>query len=443
MKKLILVLVSLIILASFPYIVGSKAETHFNDLLDKANENPGYSLKLVDYNKGWLSSTARVEFTFNMPDDTNITSQSTIIFVQKMFHGPLLWKTKGPGIGLIDSSVVIELPKEWQEELDKLESVNKDTLKFTSRTAFSGATHSYLELSAFSHTENALSLNINSATGSFSYDMSGHMLADFDWQGLRMSEQGKNTLEIAPVHLEVDQQLVKGELFAVDAIYTGSFSSSIEKFSFTSDNPLQKVALSGLNINASSELKQELMDLHAFFGVNEIQAMGKKLNKFVYDLSMLNIDATVLQEFARLIADAQGSMQAKPELVQSVMLENLIKLIPRLVSKNPVLKINNLGISSDDGTITSQLELVINQDLYEPNNLPSLIPALDVKASGKGPEVFFTAFGLSGMIEPLVQQKMLLREDKQLKFNFRFVNGAPTMNGQPIPMGGTQQFSVN
>jgi len=106
-----------------------------------------------------------------------------------------------------------------------------------------------------------------------------------------------------------------------------------------------------------------------------------------------------------------------------------------LLTKDPQLKINNLGLTTDHGKITSQLNMKINPELFNLDNPQSIVAAIEADANGSGPEAFFNAQGLATMIDPLVQQKMLIREDGQLKFNITFVKGVPLINGNPMPMG--------
>ena len=64
MKKIIVTIIALAILLTIPpYFVGSKTEAHFNKLMTMSNQNPNYKVNIVEYNRGWFSTTAIISNT--------------------------------------------------------------------------------------------------------------------------------------------------------------------------------------------------------------------------------------------------------------------------------------------------------------------------------------------------------------------------------------------
>lgn len=436
MKKVLIIIITLAILLTIPsYFVGSKTEVHLNKLMTMSNNNPNYKLSIVEYNKGWFSSTAKVDFELTMDLGPEVPKLPKLLFIQEMQHGPLLWTSNTLGFGLVDSQLTIELPAEWQSELDKIEAINEDTFNVTSRTSFDGSTISYLEMAEIVINEENVLVTIKPALANFSYDLSGHVTGTFDWAGMSVGENDKNIFTLNTFHAESDQKLIKGELFSANAIFSGSFDSTIKSIVVNAGTPSPMFKLSDLGIGATSEVNDELIDVNVIFTVAEMEGMNLKLTDAVYDTSILNLDINVMLEFNELLMEMQQKIQQEPTLAGPAMFTDMQNLIPKFLAANPVLKVNALGVNTAQGRIDTEAEIIINPDHYDASNLESLMLALEVDASGQAPEAFFANFGLQATIDQLIQQNMLIREDEVLKLQFSFSQGTATVNGNPIPLG--------
>jgi len=434
MKKLLIIVTAVAALAILPYFVGSNAEAHIKKILELTNENPSINITIIDYEKGWFSTRATFEMEFTMQLDPDMKKFPRLRFIEEMKHGPLLWQTEGLGFGLIDSVSTIVLPEEWQAEINKIDAINETTLQMTSRTDFDGTTHSLFNLKAINIKEDNKSISIKPATATFTYNMSGHMFGSILWQGLQFSEQGKEIFNAGKLEAEFDSTVISGNMFSGNAISSGTFDSVIENITFIGATPAQAVALSNFRIKGESDVHQELMDIHLLYEVEKIAVIAQKFSELQFDMSILNLDIEALQDLNELIIQTQQQLQQDPQAQSSALLVNMQSVVPKLLTKDPLFKINNLGLNTDHGKITSQLNMRINPELFSQDNPQSLVTAIELDASGSGPEAFFNAQGLATMIEPLVEQKMLIRENGQLKLNVTFIQGTPLINGNPMPM---------
>jgi len=435
MKKLLIIVAAVAVLALSPYFVGSKAEAHIKKILELTNENPSFNITITEYDKGWFSTKATFELELTMQLDPDMKEFPKLRFIEEMSHGPLLWQTEGFGLGLIDTVSTILLPDEWQTEINKIEAIKEDTLQMTSRTDFDGSTRSHFNLKAINITEGNHSVIIEPATATFSYDMKGHILGSALWQGMQFSEQGKEVFKMGKLEAELDSQVITGNMFAGNAISSGTFDSVIEKVAFTGTTPAQAATLSNIRVKGESDIHEDLMDAHVLYAIENIAVMAQEFRDLQLDLSILNLDIKAMQELNEVVAKSQQQVSQDPQAQAAALLENMQSVLPKLLTKDPQLKINNLGLTTDHGKITSQLNMKINPELFNLDNPQSLVAAIEADANGSGPEAFFNAQGLATMIDPLVQQKMLIREDGQLKFNITFVKGVPLINGNPMPMG--------
>jgi len=433
MKKLLSILIVIVLAAVSPYIVGSKAETHIKKILELSKQNPSYSIEIVEYNKGWFSTTASFDLTIAMPIDPKSKKIPKIRIIEEMKHGPLLWNTEGIGFGLIDSSSTIQLPTEWQAELD---SNTEGSVQINSRTAFNGSTKTYFSMQAISIKDDMATVNIHPAMITVLYTMDGQIKGQIDWDGMEVSEQGNAIITMGALNANFVQHLVAGEMFAADAMFSGTFDSSIEQIAITQQVNQQTVDLNNITMTSTSDVHEDMMDADMVFNIAKISAMGQQLNDFNFDMSMKNFDIQALQDLNRMMVQSQAQLQQNPEAFQEQFINSLIQeVLPKLINKGPLITINNFGVTTSEGTIVSEMNLAVNSSLYEVANPGSLFLALEIDSNGSAPEAFLVKQGLAQMIEPMVQQKMLTREAENLNFQFTMRNGQPLINGMPMPMG--------
>ncbi|MFT5520457.1 MAG: hypothetical protein ACI9IA_001050 [Enterobacterales bacterium] len=431
MKKILILIVMAIGLLSVPYFVGSTAEAHIDKMLANFNQNPNFKVTKVSYSKGWLSSTASYELELVVMGDQQtggpqIPNMPKFKMSQTLFHGPILWKHDGLALGLMDSVETIELPEDWQQV--------EEALALSSRISFDGSIDASATLDSVDINEQGLSVNIMPAIGRFGLSNQGHITASFDWEGLKAEEQNKGGLELSAFHFKTDQQIVKGEMFSPTAIYSGNFSSTVDNISIMSEIPGASATLSKLALIADSEVQEELLNINFTFNIAEINAANQRLTNVVSDLSMLNLDIETMQEFNKLMMDYQTAMQLNPEASMEKLAESLQSIVPKLLAKNPVLKINNLGFTVDEGDVVSELTMSIDKDKFQAENMDTLISAIKMDSTGSAPNDLFVKYGLGPTIDAFVEQQLLTRKDAKVGYEFKMLNGETIVNGNPIPL---------
>jgi uncharacterized protein YdgA (DUF945 family) len=431
MKKILILTAIVIGLLSVPYFVGSTAEAHIDKMLANFNQNPNFKVTKISYNKGWFSSTASYELELVVMGDSQmadplIPNMPKFQMSQTLFHGPVLWKHDGLAFGLIDSVETIELPDDWQQI--------KDALLLSSRISFDGSIDASVVLDSVEINEQGMNINIMPAIGGYTLSKDGHVTASFDWEGMKAAEQNKGGLELSAFHFETDQKLVKGEMFSPTAIFSGKFISTVDNVSIISEIPGASATLSKIAIKADSEIQDDIMNVNFTFNIAEINAANQILTNVESDLSMLNFDIEAMQEFNKLMMDYQTAMQLNPADSMDKLAENLQSILPMLLAKNPVLKINNLGFTVDEGDVVSELTMSIDKDKFQTENIDSLIGAIKMDSTGSAPSALLVKYGLGPTIDAFVEQQFLTRKDATVGYEFKMLNGETIVNGNPIPL---------
>ena len=430
MKKLFIAIIVLaVIFAGAPFFIGSTVETQLREQIEKSNANPSFDISLKSYQKGWFNSYAEIEVAMQLPEAySGMISDNKITITQDMQHGPLVTKANGMGLALVDALIEIKLPAELQSELDQLEGLEKDLLLITSRTGFNLDNTTYLELKPFSINKEGVALDIKPANGVFSYTLDGQINGQMTWNGLTISEESNSSVELSKLTIETDQQLISGDIFTPSALFNGYFTTSIDLLEITGPSEAEKVSMNALKLNVKSDINDKLANFGFVVDVKTLQAIEQSFKDVSLDISFDNLDTPTLTTMNEFMTNNQGQ---DPMAAAAKMQE----LLPQLLKHQPLLKINKLGVTTESGDIDSNLQVSINQDIYDPNNPMTMMVALDAEAKGNAPEAFFTNLGMAATIEEFVNQNLLVREQQNLTFNFSFKNGQALLNGNPMPLG--------
>ncbi|MGX5174722.1 YdgA family protein [Aliikangiella sp. IMCC44653] len=434
MKKIIVIIAVLaVIFGISPYFIGSKAEQVFSDQITKLNQHPNMSIKIDEYHRGWFSSTAKVTMSVELSPELAASGVDFALgmdhFIQ---HGPILTKVNGIGFGLADTLVDFTLPAEIQSELDKLEAINKETLSVASRTSFSLASTTYLDLKAFQIKEQDTLIDVKAGDGEFSFTQSGKVAGRIDWAGMSITDVNdtQKSVHIKKIAINSEQQLELGELFSPAAIYSGFLKMQVERIEFN-DAADMSVNFDNIGVSFVSELEADLANLMLIGEIKAFEIANAQYTDYFFNLSFEKFDAKVLQQLNQLMVESQTATDPNPMLFAT----QVQALLPQLLAKNPEVKINELSVTTPQGDVKTDMVIKIDPTIYDVSNPMTMLMAIDAASKGFAPEAFLIGLGMQAEISQLIEMGMLVKEDKNLKFDFNFKNGQATMNGNPMPLG--------
>ncbi len=431
MKKIILIIISLIfVIIIAPYFIGSSAEAEIRQQAAKINNHPSFQMTIVNYDKQWFSSKAEIELSIFLSEEIlPLKSLNKIKVFQEIQHGPILWQGRGLTVGLMDAEILVELAKAYSENTKKVEGLNEKVFSITSRTGFDLTTSIDLVLTDFSIKEGLNTLNVKSGSAYFNYDNASHIEGVLNWQGLTASIEGKETIQLGTVTIDSKQELISGELLSPSALFSGYLNTKISLIKLNGYSTAQNFSLQDFHLKLISEIKDNLADVSFMIDVKKLFALNQEFNQLHYDMSLNNLDVESLKK----INDISLNSQHQSAMLMAAQIQGIL---PQLIEKGPVLKINQLAVITKDGKINSDLVINIDNSIYDAKNPMTMMLALAAEAKGQGPEAFFNEITSADSIESLVQQNLLIRDQQSLKFKFSFNNGQALLNGLPIPLAG-------
>ena len=427
MKKLIIVIVVLVALGLVaPFFIGNQAETEFRKLYADMNLGPDLSFEVTEYNKGWFSSTATVAAVVNMGMvDPAQSERFTTYFNHKIQHGPLLTQTKALGLGVLDVSMTIDAPAEISSEYPEFNEILNKVVSFSGRVGMDGSVLTVVNINEYEFTEDGATVSLKSGAVNFTVADNQNLVGDGTWEGISMVSDTKEEMHIGPMKFAADMQTLGDQPLAMNGLFTGTSSASIDEFKFQGTNPLESATAKNIVMTSASDIEGEAMSVVVDLTIDEINAMGMTFTNFVFDQAVNSLNVIALQKVNNL------SNQMNSDQISEADMQALQAAVMELLQDRPEILINKFGITTAQGDITSAARISVNPDLIDPNNPMTLMTAIEMTADGAISEAFLQSMGVMPMLNNFVTEGLLVVEDGAVKFDMVFEGGQMMLSGKP------------
>lgn len=425
-KALIIALLLVAILLALPFAEGFWVEKKYYALNKLVSQRTPLTLEVVDYHRGWFSSTATIKVSADkLRNSQGSTLEGSHFLVkEKLYHGPVILRSKKPldsfGKGVTFALALGEIQvKQPDLQLSSIAvyhyngnvGVKFDCPVFTSPSPKPGASFSIQGLKGsfnfakrFKHSRGDIQLTaadiplheghqtIHNATYTYSLDKNGFNL----WYG-------KRYLEIGDLILNSDD----------------------------------KWQAKGLSLSLADDSNSRELDSHLEAKINSLKYNDTDFGKqqFVFNLANLNLQAlSQLGQKADLL-DQQGS----PFAVRAI---ELTPLALQLVSKGLSVSLSAVELNTKWGTLSGNASVEMPKTEKAPTQIPALLASIIGQA-----DISFPAKLLEDMLEIRYQALTTPEQQKQsnttpqalAKENIdRWV-----LAGWLIPTGDHYQVNVN
>jgi hypothetical protein len=328
MKKILTITLAIITLWLISiFFIGNQTEKHLQKYIESSNKlysNSGVHLKLLDYNKSFLTSTAQIEVNFNNPEIVKIF-KSNYKVNYSIEHGPLFFKN-GFGFGLSKMEHKMNLSSLLQKGTKEsfLSTISKDiTLNSDVRISFTKEAdyHIWSDEIKFNKDGKKFHMTAFQVFGTSNLETlkgSGEMKIEKITLSEEKNSNGieiKNLLLNASVDELIDNSLVFGD------------------FGFSIDNFI---------INDESNLKFKKIDF-AFKGIMK-NVRNDKITMDTFFEGDINLKNTLLPDEFKTLERLYLKMNVKNLGIQGmldfqksaqVMQEKQSKLLTQIGTKNP------------------------------------------------------------------------------------------------------------
>ncbi len=365
-----------IILGSY-FGMGVVTKRTLKENLNVVNASNSVMVKILNYDRGWFTSTATIEWQAHIPQRVMKTTdgETEVIAAQNLemtipvviYHGPVMFVNKSIKFGLGYAQTNLPLPNKFNAQfantftadstkpalsLDVLVNyLNKSTIELK-LPSFKLARKQGGQLNWLGMTsETTVTKNADKINGSF------------ELQGAQIT---KDLTNATIGTISSNYKLHKTN----NGLYLGYANVSIPSVAI--NHAEKKVfELSNLNMESDSDIDNGLFDSHLKLSIDKVFADGKSYGPGKVAISVVNLDAAVLAHINQQAAQAQqGTVLEKQQALLAVLPD-----VPKLLSKGAKIEVSELRLEMPQGSIDGKLELSLPKN--ESNNPFELIQKVE------------------------------------------------------------------
>jgi uncharacterized protein YdgA (DUF945 family) len=358
MKKLVglVVVLAALVLGGY-YGMGIATERTVKHNLEAVNKSNGLYVNILEYKRGWFTSTAQLDWRLHVPERVVKSSdgQSQTVAAQDykmqmpltIYHGPIIFANGTVKFGLGYANTDIHLPPQYNEKFNT---------HFTTES-----TQPVLDLSLFVNYLNNSKIEMAVPT----FKLIAKDGGQFDWKGMNSSvnvtsdaNQIDGDFTVDGVQFSKDDtKAVMGEVTSEydlhktnTGLYLGDASMSLP--SLVINQKEEKLfELTQFDVHSSSDIEEGLFSSHFKSSLEKIVAQGKTFGPGNLEMAIRNLDADVLGKINQQVNQAQvGTEVEKQQALLAILPE-----IPKLFSRGAEFEISELSFTMPQGTIEGNM----------------------------------------------------------------------------------------
>lgn len=433
------------------YYMGGKLEQEFTANLPKLNMN-GVTVKVVSYERGAFSSTAKTSWTMEGADEP-----VQFMADHRISHGPL------PMGHAAQIHTSFQLPADADEAL-KTALNGRSPLEVDTKLGWGRSSSSVMTSPAV--TARMKDSDVNWGGMKVEWEMPADMKAakgTAQFAALHFKdEEGSAGMDKAQMRFDIKQP--EGQKF-----WIGPFAMTIDKFSALKQEEEGKTSASsfeGISMDSDTKLNGDVVEMTLKSGIKSIKLEDTKADDLLLDVSFHNLDASWINNVIDMSKRKSASTDEgeAPEDLEPDLREKLMNSLTQALARKPSIDINRVSMRTEDGVSEFGASLSYIGDGQKMGNLlkdvklslkadvPSkamdaflvsrkknaLLSVFEDESEYKPEEIEETAkLQAQASVQALKDKGILLEKDGKLNTQIVYANGEIQVNGKALDDTGT------
>ncbi|MCK4507508.1 MAG: YdgA family protein [Desulfuromonadales bacterium] len=359
------------------YVVGSKAENYYFEMLEQSSQFGFVTFTNQNYERGFLQSKAETLMEINFPGiqipeegemagerEAEVTERTfQLVFEHVFYHGPFPSSSgpasrygSGPAIALVETKLKRFSPD--QEGLENLlEEIPelKDSIEI-SRIRLDGTTDSLLEIPAFEYSLEDGKISAGGLKAEVVYSLvSGAVSGSYDMQSVEFSMPEDGSMSWQGLSGEFDLEKV------LPMLYVGAYKAVVGEMEMTIphfDDESSPFTMEEMVMTSNSSFDGKMVNIEQNSTFGGIYIEGEKYGPLVIDAEMKNLDAQALSDFQQqIIAIYKDASSLDPDALAGMVLPMYLDLFGKLLAGDPEMNIKKFSLVTPKGDAEGSFNL--------------------------------------------------------------------------------------
>lgn len=426
MKKAVIsiILVSLILLMA-PIFIGKMVSTKYADSLNQLSTNPSIHVVESQFSPHWFSAQAIT--TLRLMGDLAEVYPYDIVLKDDITFGPIIFADQGVHFNLAYTNTSFLVEENAVDEEFVL--LLKKHLSLHSKITYNLTHVISWELSEITLEEPENKFVFGAMEGEVAISKNKEVQGDYSWQGLRVIAPDM-TFEVKHMEMQFDLDVVKGNLYAGNAISTGDYSLLIPEVSLQDTQGNHIFSAKTLTASVESQLDDNLLSGEMHYQIEAINTHSQTYNEADFTVAFKNLELDALSQLNELLNDPTKTNNPHAPLEQFYAATEAIN---QLLAHKPEVEINTLKVETPDGQIKADAKVAFHNASFNFLNPMALLNGIEANANGAAPKLFFSRIGIDEAINLYTSQGFLRDEKGMITFNLLLNNGKLTLNDIVLP----------
>ena len=273
-------------------------------------------------------------------------------------------------------------------------------------------------------------MNIKAGQVEFTVSNQQAMELGGQWAGLSMRQGGRDAMTMGPMTIQADIQAINQTNTGMYGLFTGTSSITMSELLINGGSPMEAMTIKNISMSSDNSIIDDAMSVKVNMGVESLDFFGMVFSDFVFNQELNSLDVPALLEINTLANKISTGQMTEEEIK---VLEDAVM---KILAGQPEVVISALGLTTQQGAITSNARIGVNPQLIDAKNPLTLLSALEVNAKGAIPEAFLTTMGMMPLVDPYVKQGFLEVESGEVLFDLVFEGGQMFLFGKPFSWSG-------
>ncbi|WP_461535600.1 YdgA family protein [Spongorhabdus nitratireducens] len=455
MKKMIIGLSAAAIAAGVlvgPKVIGDSVESRLAAEISRANNYPGLTVELEDFQKGWFASSAVVKVDFIPPlskeeagDFKGIKFQTAL----EIAHGPFTFQ-HGLGLNRFSwESHIINTP-----ELEQKLAISEPVYRSEGQVSWFGNISFNEVVPAFEVTEGDVTLQFSGYQSKAWTGSDGFINYDGDIAQIEIGDSDK-VVKLDNLDLTLSAELSMDKLMSYE-LYDGEFQISVGQLA---DGEVFNVSDITMVTDIDVSPDASKADMQIRYGVGKVEVDEFQVSELGFDISLLNYSSAFNKAYNQTFAKLLDGEPLAEEVINQIALDSL----PLLLETKPEFKIDSLRFTLPEGKYDSNMSLKLSDYSLNPEllndesywlkklqlsasssadkalakKLAEMVIAEKVKSSGNFTEAEIHKISEQQaeiVLASLTAQGILVHNEQQYTAEFSMEEGKAVLNGNPVPL---------